>query len=70
MVHPIYNVCNGSESVSYLGPKTWELIPLEIRAIESLARFKEKIKNGKLMIACVDFAKFSLPMSVFFKTNL
>ena len=47
MAHPIHSVYNGSESASYLGPKIWELIPPEIKTIESLAGFKEKNKKCK-----------------------
>ena len=39
-VHPIHNVYNGSETASDLGPKIWELISPEIKAIESLAEFE------------------------------
>ena len=45
MAHPIHNFYYGSESASYLGHKIWELILPEIKAIESLAAFKEKIKK-------------------------
>ena len=31
------------ESLSYLGPKTWELLPLEIKERETLLQFKDKI---------------------------
>ena len=40
LVNPIHSVINGSESVSYLGPKTWEQIPTEIKNEDSLAGFK------------------------------
>ena len=42
MVHPIHYVYNGSEPASYLGLKTWELIPPYVKAIDSLAGFKAK----------------------------
>ena len=47
MTHPIHSAYNWSESASYLGPKIWDLISPEIKAIESLAGFKEKIKKWK-----------------------
>ena len=48
-VHLIHCVYNGSKPVSYLGLKTLELIPLYLKAIESLAVFKEKkIRNRNL----------------------
>ena len=36
---------HGSESLSSLGPKIWELVPLEMREINSLLKFKEEIKK-------------------------
>ena len=39
IAHLIHSVYNGSESASYLGPKVWELIPPEIKTIESLRGF-------------------------------
>ena len=33
----------GTESVSYLGPKLWDLLPTEFKNIESLSKFKDKI---------------------------
>ena len=33
----------GTESLSFLGPKVWELVPLEIKSSHSLEEFKKKI---------------------------
>ena len=33
------------ESLSYLGPKIWELLPLEIKETETFSQFKAKIKK-------------------------
>ena len=41
----IKSVNHGSESLSSLGPKIWELVPLEMRDINSLLKFKEEIKK-------------------------
>ena len=35
------------ESLSYLGPKIWELVPEELRQLDDLKEFKEKIKHWK-----------------------
>ena len=35
----------GTESLSFLGPKIWELVPLEIKSSHSLEEFKKKIKS-------------------------
>ena len=37
----------GTESISSLAPKIWELIPSDIRSANSLGKFKEKIKFWK-----------------------
>ena len=37
----------GLESLSYLGPKIWELLPPEIKETESFSQFKAKIKKWK-----------------------
>ena len=40
-------VCYGIESVRYRGPKTWELLPDNIKQATTLAEFKTKIKRSK-----------------------
>ena len=37
----------GSESLSHLAPKIWELVPEEIKKLESAASFKNAIKKWK-----------------------
>ena len=34
-----------TESLSFLGPKIWEIVPLEIKSSHSLEEFKKKIKS-------------------------
>ena len=50
-------IYHGSESVSYLGPKIWELIPPVIRQIDIFSGVKKAIKNGNLLTAHAGFAK-------------
>ena len=38
---PIHSVYNATESASYLGPKTWEQIPAEIKNKDSLDGFRK-----------------------------
>ena len=40
-------VNNGLETIRYRGPKTWELVPMEIKQAKSLSDFKYKIKQWK-----------------------
>ena len=46
-IPPIHSVYNGRESVSYMGPKIWELIPPTFKQINSLSGFKKAIKEWK-----------------------
>ena len=44
-VEPIVkSVHKGVESLSYLGLKTWELLPLDIKETEAFSQSKAKIK--------------------------
>ena len=41
----VLSVHKGTESLSFLGPKIWDLVPLEIKRLESLEVFKLKVKK-------------------------
>ena len=41
----IRTVYNGTESVSYLGPKIWDIPPEKYKTLNSLNSFKESMKN-------------------------
>ena len=41
----VHSVYHGTESLSFLGPKIWDLVPLELKQLESLEVFKLKIKK-------------------------
>ena len=41
----VNTVYNGTETPSFRGPKTWALVPGDIKNSTSLAEFKAKIKN-------------------------
>ena len=41
----VTSVWHGTESVSYFGPKIWDLVPNEIKESESLNAFKFKNKR-------------------------
>ena len=43
-VHTVYH---GTESITYLGPKIWDIVPEEIKQKKSLNSFKESIKKWK-----------------------
>ena len=40
-------VAFGSEMLSHLTPKIWELVPVEIKNVESVVSFKRAIKKWK-----------------------
>ena len=41
----VYSVYHGTESLSFLGPKIWDLVPVELKQSETLYSFKLKIRN-------------------------
>ena len=43
----IKSVAFGSETLSHLAPKIWELVPVEIKNVESVASFNRAIKKWK-----------------------
>ena len=43
----VKSVYHGTESISYLGPKIWDILPDEHETIQNLDTFKIKIKNWK-----------------------
>ena len=43
----VKNVNTGLETIRYRGPKTWELVPKEIKKSKTLSVFKDKIKEWK-----------------------
>ena len=57
---------HGSESISYLGPKIWEIVSTKIKETNSLNSFKIEIKieiDDKVVLA--DFANNILVVLVF-----
>ena len=43
----IRTVRYGTETISYIGPKLWKMIPSDIRDSKTLQEFKHKIKKWK-----------------------
>ena len=56
----VKSVHKGLESLSYLGPKTWELLPLKIKETETLLEFKAKIKKWNPKNCCSRLCKIYL----------
>ena len=61
----INTVYHGTESISNLGPKIWDLVPSNLKEISELDKFKKAIKQWKPVP--VDYANFLCKMSVFWK---
>ena len=41
----VHSVYHSTESLSFVGPKIWDLVPVELKQLESLEVFKLKIKK-------------------------
>ena len=44
---PIRSIIYGSETLSHLAPKIWELVPTHMKSLQSIAFFKSAIKKWK-----------------------
>ena len=44
-IRQVLSVHHGTESLSFLGPEIWELVPEDIKQSESLEIFKNNIKK-------------------------
>ena len=44
---PIRSIIYGSETLSHLAPKIWELVPNHMKSLQSIAFFKSAIKKWK-----------------------
>ena len=43
----VKSVYHGTESISYLGPKIWDILPEKLKNIDNLEHFKKEIKTWK-----------------------
>ena len=53
----VYSVFSGTESLKFLGPKVWVLVPNEMRQLECLGKFRILISNGNQHPVLADYAK-------------
>ena len=44
-IPPVRSVCNETERLSFLGPKIWDIVPIELKEVKTLSAFKSGIKN-------------------------
>ena len=54
----VNSVRRGTKSISFLGPKIWDLVPSDIKLSQSLTIFKRKIKKWVSCNVRVGFAKY------------
>ena len=59
------SVYHGFESISYLGPKIWEIVPAKIKETNSLNSSKIEICKWVPQIVHANFASNILVVSVF-----
>ena len=45
--HNVHTVYYGTETISFRGPKTWALVPEEIKSLNTIEEFKSKIKEWR-----------------------
>ena len=63
----VNTVHHGTESLSYLGPKIWEILPEELKQKKSLNGFKETINLWKLNDCLCRLCKVYIDRSVLYK---
>ena len=44
-VPSVHSVFSGTESLKFLGPKVWALVPNEMKQLDSLWEFRKKVKQ-------------------------
>ena len=54
-VPKVRTVNDGSESIRYLGPKIWEIIPTHVKGLDTIDKFKVAITNGNQNLLCVGY---------------
>ena len=62
----VRTVYEGRESISYLGPKTWDILPDDYKTIQNLDTFKTKIKKWKPENCPCRLCKVSIDRAGFF----
>ena len=56
----IKSVYHRTESISYLGPKIWDILPDDYKTIQNLDTLKLKLKNGTQTIVRVGYVNLTL----------
>ena len=62
---PVHSIYNGTESLSNLAPKTWELVPNNTKALDSLSELTDPIKLWKPLSCSCRICKTYIPQVCF-----
>ena len=63
----VHSVYHDTESLSFLGPTIWDLVPVELKQSEALYSFKLKIKSWVPLNVHAEYAKLTYNKWDFFK---
>ena len=63
----VKSVYHGSESLSNLGQRIWNLVPDTLKQLDDINSFKTEIKNGNLLIAHVGFVSLTSLMLALYR---
>ena len=58
----VKSVFHGCESICYLGPKIWDIVPLELKELTSVVAFKKGIKEWKKKIIHEGYVRNTYPI--------
>ena len=58
---PVYSTIKyGKNSISYMGPYCWNMLPKEIKNVDNLNIFKSKLKSWLQKCVCGSFTKCTI----------
>ena len=64
----VHTVHNGTETLSFLGPKIWMIVPIDIKQANTLTEFKRKIRRWKPVNCPCRLCKIYVPGVGFIKS--
>ena len=64
----VHSALHGTELLSFLGPKIWDLVPVELKQSESTDSFKLNINNWITFECSSDYVNLTYNKQDFFKT--
>ena len=66
----VRSVFYGTESISYLGPAIWDILPDSYKNLTNFSFLKTGLKSGNLRIVPADFAKHTFLESALHRLSL